>query len=136
MKTKNLLLLIALMVSGFWQNASAQCTASFTMTQQTATTVAFTNTSTGTFANVSWYFGDGSTSTAANPTHTYAPGIYGVCLTIWDSLNGCQSYMCDTLVIANTGGCQAYFSPNNLSNNMIYFDNLSVGANATFFLEF
>ncbi|MBK9400322.1 MAG: PKD domain-containing protein [Bacteroidetes bacterium] len=136
MKTKNLLLLIALIVSGFWQNASAQCTASFTMTQQTATTVAFTNTSTGNFANVSWYFGDGSTSSAANPMHTYAPGIYGVCLTIWDSLNGCQSYMCDTLVIANTGGCQAYFSPNNLSNNMIYFDNLSVGANATFFWNF
>lgn len=136
MRTKNLILLIALMVYGFWQNASAQCTASFTMTQQTATTVVFTNTSTGNFANVSWYFGDGSTSTAANPTHTYAPGIYGVCLTIWDSLNGCQSYMCDTLVIAGTGGCLAYFSPNNLSNNMIYFDNMSVGTNATFFWNF
>ncbi len=44
-------------------------------------TVAFTNTSTGA-SSYSWSFGDGSTSTEANPVHTYMEdGIYSVILT-------------------------------------------------------
>ncbi|MDX2360948.1 MAG: S8 family serine peptidase [Crocinitomicaceae bacterium] len=43
--------------------------------------VTFNNTSTtGTYL---WDFGDGNTSTSANPTHSYAtPGTYTVCLTV------------------------------------------------------
>jgi len=43
---------------------------------------AFTNTSTGTITGYAWQFGDGGTSTASNPTHTYAKaGTYTVSLT-------------------------------------------------------
>lgn len=40
----------------------------------TARTVDFTNTSTGSTANMLWDFGDGSTSTLQNPSHSYATG--------------------------------------------------------------
>ena len=47
------------------------------------TTVAFTDQSTGSITSRSWDFGDGATSTAQNPTHTYAaPGIFAVKLTV------------------------------------------------------
>ena len=45
--------------------------------------VAFSNQSTGDWTASSWHFGDGSTSTADNPTHTYTtPGTYTVSLTV------------------------------------------------------
>ena len=45
--------------------------------------VTFTNTSAGTIVNQLWYFGDGTTSTSRNPTHTYnAAGSYGVVETV------------------------------------------------------
>ena len=52
-------------------------------------TAAFTDTSTdsdGTIASRSWAFGDGTTSTAANPSKTYAAaGTYTVTLTVTDN---------------------------------------------------
>ncbi len=46
------------------------------------TTVSFTDTSLGEPTAWSWTFGDGGTSTSANPNHTYAnPGSYTVALT-------------------------------------------------------
>jgi len=53
--------------------------AAFT-TAITGTTVTFTNTTTG-GVSYSWDFGDGQTSTAQNPTHTYAGGPFTVTLT-------------------------------------------------------
>jgi len=45
-------------------------------------TVQFTDTSTGSPTSWLWDFGDGNTSTAQNPQHTYtAPGLYTVTLT-------------------------------------------------------
>ena len=45
--------------------------------------VTFTNLSTGDFTTSLWNFGDGSTSSATNPSHTYAlPGVYTVSLTV------------------------------------------------------
>ena len=62
-------------------------TASFTYTA-VGLTVTFTNTSTG-GASYSWNFGDGGTSTEANPTHVYtSAGVYNVTLTV---TNGCGS---------------------------------------------
>ena len=37
-----------------------------------------------------WHFGDGDSSSSANPQHQYSPGIYTVSLTLVDS-NGCSS---------------------------------------------
>jgi PKD repeat protein len=38
----------------------------------------------GTIVSYSWNFGDGGTSSAADPTHTYAPGIWTATLTVVD----------------------------------------------------
>jgi len=63
-------------------------TASFTYTIN-GLTVNFTDTSTdpdGTIVSWLWNFGDGSTSTLQNPTHTYiAGGTYTVSLTVTDN---------------------------------------------------
>ena len=62
-------------------------TASFT-SACTGLACTFTDASTdsdGTIATRSWSFGDGGTSSAANPTHTYAAGgTYAVSLTVTD----------------------------------------------------
>ncbi|MGK2857338.1 MAG: PKD domain-containing protein [Thermoanaerobaculia bacterium] len=80
-------------------------TASFTSSVN-GLTVAFTDTSTddGTIVSRSWNFGDGSTSTATNPSHTYAvAGTYSVSLTVTDntSLTGSTS---SNVTVATTGG--------------------------------
>jgi PKD repeat protein len=55
--------------------------------------VTFTNTSTGTNLFFLWDFGDGNTSTAASPNHSYAEtGQYNVTLTVGNS--------CDTLTVS------------------------------------
>jgi hypothetical protein len=54
---------------------------------------------TSTFVEYNWNFGDGSTSTEANPTHTYNDyGTYNVCLKIKDS-NGCCAEICKEIVL-------------------------------------
>ena len=45
-------------------------------------TVNFTNTSVGDGLTYSWNFGDGGTSTQANPTHTFQAGVWEVSLTV------------------------------------------------------
>ena len=48
--------------------------------------VSFTNTSTGSPTSYSWNFGDGSTSTSQNPSHTFATnGTYTVAMTATNS---------------------------------------------------
>ena len=45
--------------------------------------VSFTNSSTGAITSYAWSFGDGGTSTARDPSHTYtAPGQYTVSLKV------------------------------------------------------
>ncbi|MEZ5017655.1 MAG: PKD domain-containing protein [Flavipsychrobacter sp.] len=71
------------------QSPTAQFTTVDTVGCGTAFSVSFTNSSTN--ANTySWTFGDGSSSTATNPTHTYtALGVYDVRL-VATSSNGCS----------------------------------------------
>ena len=46
-------------------------------------TVNFTDLSTGSITSWAWTFGDGGTSTAQNPSHTYtSAGTYTVALTV------------------------------------------------------
>ncbi|MFT4902863.1 MAG: PKD repeat protein [Thalassomonas sp.] len=107
------------------------CYADFTSTQVSASdSTFFTNLSAGTSATTSyfWDFGDGTTSTDETPVHLYATsGWYYVCLTIMDSTNNCYDTYCYNLniVIASSGGCQAYFygMPNQMiSNSYDFFD--------------
>lgn len=49
-----------------------------------------------------WDFGDGTTSSAQNPSHTYgSPGTYVVCLTTYGTGAGsdCKDYFCDTITV-------------------------------------
>jgi len=49
--------------------------------------VKFGDTSAGKFVTYAWDFGDGSSSSEANPTHTYTtPGSYSVSLTVTDQI--------------------------------------------------
>ncbi|MDI6793966.1 MAG: PKD domain-containing protein, partial [bacterium] len=57
-----------------------------TTTPCSGTAVTFTDTSTGSITSWSWNFGDGGTSTARNPVHTYTDsGTYTVSLTVSDT---------------------------------------------------
>ncbi len=73
-------------------------------------TVNFTDTSTdsdGSIAGRSWNFGDGATSTATNPSRTYASaGTYTVALTATD--NGGASTTVSRSVTVGGGGAQTY----------------------------
>ena len=90
-------------------------------------TVSFANVSTGPGPlSYEWNFGDGNTSTASNPTHTYtANGVYHVSL-ITTSPQGCRDTMLKTNLI-NIGMVNADF--NSLDtvcvNSSITFSNLS-----------
>lgn len=78
--------------------------ASFTHTTS-ALAATFTDTSTdpgGTIGSWAWNFGDGTTSTAQNPSHTYgAAGSYNVELTVTDSRNGKQSSTTQSVSVAS-----------------------------------
>ncbi|MEM7371330.1 MAG: PKD domain-containing protein [Bacteroidota bacterium] len=106
----------------------------------------FLNPATGTadvsFTNLSqnanqfqWNFGDGATSTASNPSHTYSSGgIQLVQLIACNQL--CQPPVCDTLtlpiVIIDSAGVAANFFATPFSpcvGDSIQFDNFSFNAN-------
>jgi PKD repeat protein len=103
----------SVVVSNAAGGGSTSCNASFTTTIS-GNTVSFANNSSGTGLNHYWNFGDGSTSSVANPTYTYSTaGTYSVCLTVWD--NGtpvCADTLCTTVTTSGSGGsvnCQASF---------------------------
>lgn len=92
-------------------SAPAACSAGFTFNQTDPMTMAFTpnqawlvNGSTGTNLTYSWDFGDGSTGTGLNLSHTYSGnGPYTLCLTVDDGA-GCMDTYCDTLSVDSTTG--------------------------------
>ena len=82
-------------------------TANFTYSAS-GLTVSFTDTSTdsgGTIGSHAWTFGDGRTSSATNPTHTYAAGgTYSVTETVTDSGNGSSSSKTSAVTVSSSGG--------------------------------
>lgn len=90
----------------------------YTMVDTVTGAVTFMNQSQGIYTNVVWSFGDGTSSTAAMPTHTYAtPGTYIACLTIFG--NNCQDSYCDSIVIGSGVNCipMFYAVPDTLFGN-------------------
>lgn len=85
-------------------------TANFTVAA-TGLTANFTDTSTdsdGSIASRSWNFGDGTTSTAANPSKTYAAaGTYNVVLTVTDN-GGLTASKTQAVTVSGGGGAQTY----------------------------
>ncbi|MBL0102344.1 MAG: PKD domain-containing protein [Bacteroidetes bacterium] len=79
------------------------CQAYYVFTQLSPYQLAVVNLSSGTNLSFLWDFGDGSSSTAAYPIHTYANhGSYTLCLTVSDQA-GCTNTYCDTLTVDSTG---------------------------------
>jgi hypothetical protein len=85
------------------------------------------------FANVWVNFGDGTytypSPSAGSVTHTYSNnGMYLACITIDDSLSGCNASDCDT-IYASTSPCNlsASFTTNNSSTTQYTFTDNSIG---------
>lgn len=82
-------------------------TANFTFAA-TGLTVAFTDTSTdsgGSITSYAWTFGDGATSTAASPSHSYAAaGTYSVTETVTDGASGKTSTKTVSVTVSPSGG--------------------------------
>lgn len=79
-------------------------------------------------STIKWFFGDGTTSTAANVTHTYAnPGTYKVKLILTSTANGCQDSTIFTIDIQSSSieniaamkQVQVYPNPNNGVFNVV-----------------
>ncbi|MBL7764772.1 MAG: PKD domain-containing protein [Chitinophagaceae bacterium] len=111
-------------------NTGSTCNANYVYTS-TGTTFIFNNTSTapGPITGYSWNFGDGGTSSLANPTHTYSnSGWYQVCLTIWGGtiVGGFQCTYCDSIYVSGGGttGCNASFLTT-VSGSLAAFTNTS-----------
>jgi gliding motility-associated-like protein len=93
-------------------------TAVFTQTVIANAVVSFTNL-TENSKQVLWNFGDNTTSTKRNPTHTFSEkGNYIVCLTSSDSLN-CISEVCKEIYVGLTKvvAVPSCFTPNNDGSN-------------------
>jgi trimeric autotransporter adhesin len=78
--------------------------------------VAFTDSSTGSPTSWSWDFGDGGTSTAQSPSHTYqAAGTYTVKLTVLDGTSSDTLTRTNYIVAGSSGGgggsTQQVFTP-------------------------
>ncbi|MCB0546857.1 MAG: PKD domain-containing protein [Phaeodactylibacter sp.] len=81
----------------------------------------FQDTSTAGAVAWLWNFGDGSSSTQANPQHSYSiPGVYEVCLTV---SNSCGSTQSCTDIQANCGQPEAAFSYNMVGLTATFADN-------------
>ncbi len=119
---------------------SGPCASSYTYSTTAGTTLAtFTNTSTGNYTNYNWSFGDGTSSTIANPIHTYSSqGTFLTCLTVYNNTTGCQSSFCDTVIIGNGQSNQCvpvfYSYPDSsvIGNGVVYFSLLNSCSGSTY----
>lgn len=119
-------------VPSFTSSASVSCA--------TPLTVNFTNTTTGTPPlSYFWDFGDGSTSTAINPSHTYTTlGYYDVTLTATDGMGCSATYTYYDYVQLNTSPT-VNFAPSQTvicAGSPVSFTNLSGAATATWAWDF
>jgi PKD repeat protein len=86
-------------------NVFAPAVAAFTASPLNGTApllVSFTDTSSGSITNYSWTFGDGNTSGAISPMHTYSnAGIYSVTLTVSGPLGSSITNFADLITVTN-----------------------------------
>jgi PKD repeat protein len=81
--------------------------------------VSFSDTSTGTITNHSWTFGDGNTSTAVSPSHTYTnAGLFSVALTVSGPAGSSATNRVNLITVTN--GAPPAVSIVRPGNNMLY----------------
>ncbi len=83
--------------------------------------VLFENGSTGNYTEAVWTFGDGSTEVTTSNIVDYAynnPGMYTVCLTIFDAATGCQDSYCEDVLVSGQPNCD-YEVTYTLSGNIV-----------------
>ncbi|MCP3915545.1 MAG: PKD domain-containing protein [bacterium] len=79
--------------------------------------VAFTNTASGEVSSYNWSFGDGATSSAPNPSHTYTTaGTYNVALTV-SGPGGSDTETKNGYITVSSGAPSAAFSGSPTSGN-------------------
>jgi len=123
-------------------SSQAPCNATANYTASTTNLTAnFTNTSSCVgcvTTNYYWSFGDGGTSTQANPSHTYGmSGTYSACLVVTgiDSMqNTCIDSFCSNIIVSGTsqGPCAVSSSwTQNVSGLNVSFSNTSTCNNCS-----
>jgi PKD repeat protein len=82
---------------------------SFSVSESDCLQYNFSNTSTGYNLTLLWNFGDGATSTAQNPVHTFpGQGTYNVCLTVTNGT--CEDTYCQTVTVNCSSCCLDYMA--------------------------
>jgi PKD repeat protein len=116
------------------------CTASYTYTADTTSgTVAFQAQPMSQNLSYNWIFGDSTTGTGPNPSHTYSSsGTYYVCLMIADTAGFCSDTLCDSVVvyIAPPPPCSATFTYNDQGDGSVIFTADNFDFNATYDWDF
>jgi len=98
------------------------------------TTITFTNTSTAaeTYATYLWDFGDNTTSTLKNPTHSYATnGTYNVKLTTTNNSICDDDSPIKTITVTAAPEADFTYSTTACTNNSVSFTNTSIGTDGT-----
>ena len=126
-----ILILITLLGSRLLQAAPLSCSADYSFTVDGGT-VHFNGTGTGVSPTYFWSFGDGSSGTGEDPTHTYtANGSYWVCLSVYGA-DSCYASYCDTVVITGLAtSCLANFTTT-VTGTSAHFNNTSDLGGAAF----
>ncbi|HYG16949.1 MAG TPA: PKD domain-containing protein, partial [Bacteroidia bacterium] len=94
-------------------------------------TVSFADTSGPNSNKYTWYFGDATTSSSKNPSHTYAAyGTYNVCQVVRDTVKGCKDSICRNVVITNPcTGFSAGFTDSDSGRKVTFTNTSSANAN-------
>ncbi|RYE16577.1 MAG: PKD domain-containing protein, partial [Sphingobacteriales bacterium] len=108
------------LVASFSKSSTSTCVGS---------SVFFTNTTTPGAGNSTWYFGDGTSATTANPSKAYTtPGTYTVKLVV--NYNNCSDSTTQTIVVHPSPSAQFSATPTDWCSapKAVQFTNLSIGA--------
>lgn len=112
------------------------CNASFTSID-TAGYIYFFGSSTAVGAQYSWDFGDGNYSTLQYPWHQYAnPGVYTVCLSVFDSNQVFCDSTCHTVIVPGSGGCNVDFTWIDSVGYAFFISNSTLGNGGYYYWDF
>lgn len=126
-----------------WVTVSGTVTPGFSMNASSGAipkTIVFTDTSTGgTHASSLWNFGDGTTSTSQNPSHTYTViGVYSPSL-LWTNTAGASGYVSHNLSITQIAAPTASFNRTPVSGQapvLVSMTDTSTGAPTSWYWTF